>query len=101
MCVTESLLCSMNSECVSESRDTPTAGNNLMPISAHLQCSCCAGCVHFHIIMYLVTLLTLDSLLIASLWRGRVYKDGYRDQFVTSCGSVSAFQDTFTVHVAQ
>ena len=28
-----------------------------------------------------------------------VYKDGYRDQIVTSCGCVSAFQDTFTVHV--
>ena len=28
-------------------------------------------------------------------------KDGYRDQIVTSCGCVSAFQDTFTVHVAQ
>ena len=50
-----------------------------------------------------VSLLMFDSLsqLIASLWKGRVYKDGYRDQIVTSCGCVSAFQDTFTVHVAQ
>ena len=31
----------------------------------------------------------------------RVCRDGYRDQIVTSCGYVSAFQDTFTVHVAQ
>jgi hypothetical protein len=28
-------------------------------------------------------------------------RDGYRDQIVASCGCVSAFQDTFTVHVAQ
>ena len=48
--------------------------------------------------MYLVTLLTSDSLSladIASLWRGRVYKDRYRDQIVTSCGCVSAFQDMY------
>ena len=53
--------------------------------------------------MYLVTLLTLDSLSLAdsSLWRGRVNKDGYGDQIVTRCGCVTAFQDTFTVHVAQ
>ena len=29
-----------------------------------------------------------------------MYKDGW-DQISTSCGCVSAFQDTFTVHVAQ
>ena len=27
------ILCDMNSECVLESRDTPTTGNNLIPIS--------------------------------------------------------------------
>ena len=30
----------MNSECVLESRDTPTAGNNLIPISVPFYCSC-------------------------------------------------------------
>ena len=84
----------MNSECVLESKDTPTAGNNLIPISVPLQCSC-VGCVHFtHVISDF-------TWLIASLWRGRVNKDGYRDQIVTSCGCVSAFQDTFIVHVVQ
>ena len=33
VCITEPLLCYMNGECVLESRDTPTAGNNLIPIS--------------------------------------------------------------------
>ena len=36
VCVTEPLLCYMNSECVLESRDTPKAGNNLIPISVPL-----------------------------------------------------------------
>ena len=48
MCVTEPLLCYMNSECVLESKDTPTAGNNLIHISVPLQCSC-VGYVHFFI----------------------------------------------------
>ena len=47
VCITEPLLCYMNSECVLESIDTPTAGNNLIPISVPLQCSC-VGCVPFH-----------------------------------------------------
>ena len=41
------LLCYMNCECVLESRDIPTAGNNLIPISVPLQCSC-VGYVHFY-----------------------------------------------------
>ena len=47
VCVTEPLLCYMNSECVLGSSDTPIAGNNLIPIPVHLQCSC-VGYVHFH-----------------------------------------------------
>ena len=54
----------MNSEYVLVSRDTPTAGSNLIPISVPFNCSC-VGSLHFHTIMYLVTLLALDSLSLA------------------------------------
>ena len=41
------LLCYMNSECVLESRDTPTGGNNLIPMSVPFCCSC-VYYVYFH-----------------------------------------------------
>ena len=60
MCITEPLLCYMNSECVLESRDTPTAGNNLIPLFEMFMCRLCTFSY-----MYLVTLLALDSLSLA------------------------------------
>ena len=63
VCITDPSQCYMNSECVLESRDTPTAGNNLIPISVPLQCSC-EGYVYI-LYMYLVTSLALDSLILA------------------------------------
>ena len=39
--------CHMNSECVLESKDIPTAGNKLNPISVLLQCSC-VGYVQYY-----------------------------------------------------
>ena len=39
-------------------------------------------------ILYTVTSLALDSKPVASLWRGRVDRDGYKDQIVTRLHSV-------------
>ena len=39
VCITEPLLCYMNSECVLKCRDIPKAGNNLIPISVPFYCS--------------------------------------------------------------
>ena len=50
--ITEPLLCYINSECVLESRDPPTSGNNLSPFA-----SSCAG----NVSNIIVILLALNS----------------------------------------
>ena len=62
MCMTKPLLCYMNSECVLESKDTPTAGK-FDPIIRPFAMFMCRLCTFSY--MYLVTLLALDSLSLA------------------------------------
>ena len=64
MRITEPLLCYMNSECVLESMDTPTAGNNLIPIYIRPFAMFMSRLCTFSY-MYLVTLLALASLSLA------------------------------------
>ena len=60
------LLCYMNSECVLECRDTPKAGNNLIPISVPFYCSyVCRLCIFLYMYMHIVTLFVFDSLSLA------------------------------------